>query len=57
MVVKLNPDASWGTRTQTFSVTGRDQASSTYTTLVGSATYTFSQGNNVVTIPVVGDHG
>ena len=52
VVVKLNPDPSWGTRTQTFSVTGRDQASSTYTTLVASATYTFTQGNNVVTIPV-----
>ena len=31
---------------------GRDQASSTYTTIVPSATYTFTQGTNVVTIPV-----
>ncbi|MGH8890677.1 MAG: discoidin domain-containing protein, partial [Acidothermaceae bacterium] len=52
VVVKLNPDPAWGTRTQTFSITGRDQASSTYTTIVSSATYTFTQGNNVVTIPV-----
>ena len=52
VVVKLNPDPAWGTRTQTFSVTGRDQASSTYTTIVPSSTYTFTQGTNVVTIPV-----
>jgi len=52
IVVKLNPDPAWGTRTQTFSVTGRDQASSSYTTIVPSATYTFTQGNNVVTIPI-----
>jgi hypothetical protein len=52
VVVKLNPDPAWGTRTQTFSILGRDQASSTYTTIAASATYTFTQGNNVVTIPV-----
>ena len=52
VVVKLNPDASWGTRTQTFSIEGRDQAGGSYTTIKPSATYTFTQGNNVVTIPV-----
>jgi Alpha-1,3-glucanase catalytic domain D2/Alpha-1,3-glucanase catalytic domain D1/NedA-like, galactose-binding domain/CARDB len=52
LVVKLNPDPAWGTRTQTFQVLGRDQGSSTYTNLVSSAAYTFAQGTNVVTIPV-----
>ncbi len=50
--VKLNPDASWGTRTQNFQILGRDQASGTYTNLVSAATYTFTQGTNVVNIPV-----
>jgi hypothetical protein len=50
--VKLNPDPSWGTRTQNFQVLGRDQASGTYTNLVSAANYQFVQGNNVVNIPV-----
>ncbi|GAA1892649.1 galactose-binding domain-containing protein [Asanoa iriomotensis] len=50
--VKLNPDAAWGTRTQTIQVLGRDQAGSTYTSLVSAAPYQFVQGNNVVAIPV-----
>ncbi|GIM91820.1 galactose-binding domain-containing protein [Paractinoplanes toevensis] len=55
VVVKLNPDSSWGTRQQTFSVLGRDQGSSSFTTLVGSATYTFNPASgNTVTIPVSG---
>ena len=52
VVVKLNPDPAWGTRTQTFSIEGRDQAGGSYTTIKSSATYTFTQGSNVVTIPV-----
>ncbi|GIF77194.1 hypothetical protein Asi02nite_67120 [Asanoa siamensis] len=50
--VKLNPDASWGTRTQNIQVLGRDQAGSTFTSLVPAANYQFVQGNNVVAIPV-----
>nr|WP_245602085.1 discoidin domain-containing protein [Hamadaea tsunoensis] len=50
--VKLNPDASWGTRTQNIQVLGRDQAATTYTNLVNAADYQFVQGNNVVSIPV-----
>ncbi|NUT33520.1 MAG: hypothetical protein HOV79_10640 [Hamadaea sp.] len=52
VTVKLNPDPAWGTRTQTFAVLGRDQASSTYTTLVASSAYQFVQGTNTVTVPV-----
>src|SRR5690606_19043282 len=52
VVVKLNPDPAWGTRTQTFQILGREQSASTFTNLVSSATYTFTQGVNVVTIPV-----
>jgi hypothetical protein len=53
VVIKLNPDSSWGTRQQTFSVQGREQSSSTFTTLVGSAAYTFNPASgNTVTVPV-----
>ncbi|MDG4779717.1 CARDB domain-containing protein [Micromonospora sp. WMMD961] len=52
VTVKLNPDSAWGTRTQTIQVLGRDQASSSYTSLVSAAAYQFVQGTNVVTIPV-----
>jgi len=53
VVVKLNPDTAWGTRQQTFSILGREQSSSTFTTLVGSATYTFNPATgNTVSIPV-----
>ncbi|MGC4770564.1 CARDB domain-containing protein [Micromonospora sp. DT44] len=52
VTVKLNPDSSWGTRTQTIQVLGRDQASSSYTSLVSAAAYQFVQGVNTVTIPV-----
>ncbi|WP_433367110.1 CARDB domain-containing protein [Actinoplanes sp. CA-142083] len=55
VVVKLNPDSAWGTRQQTFSVLGREQSSSAFTTLVGSASYTFNPASgNTVTIPVSG---
>ncbi|GAA2184111.1 CARDB domain-containing protein [Micromonospora lupini] len=52
VTVRLNPDSSWGTRTQTIQVLGRDQASSAYTNLVSAAAYQFVQGSNAVTIPV-----
>ncbi|TQJ26111.1 F5/8 type C domain-containing protein [Micromonospora sp. A202] len=55
VVVKLNPDSAWGARTQNITVLGRDQGSSSFTTLVGAANYTFSPGSgNTVTIPVSG---
>ncbi|MDG4794926.1 discoidin domain-containing protein [Micromonospora sp. WMMD1082] len=53
IVVKLNPDPAWGPRTQTFSVLGREQSASGFSTLVGSANHSFSPaGSNTVTIPV-----
>ncbi len=53
VVVKLNPDSSWGTRSQTFSVLGRDQSGTAYTQIVGPATYVFNpSAANTVTIPV-----
>ncbi|KOX15136.1 glycosyl hydrolase [Micromonospora sp. NRRL B-16802] len=55
IVLKLNPDSAWGTRTQNITVLGRDQGSSTFTTLVGAANYTFNPATgNTVTIPVSG---
>ncbi|MFI6065451.1 discoidin domain-containing protein [Micromonospora sp. NPDC051227] len=55
VVVKLNPDSAWGTRTQNITVLGRDQGSSSFTTLVGAANYSFNPGSgNTVTIPVTG---
>ncbi|MFG1896163.1 discoidin domain-containing protein [Micromonospora zamorensis] len=55
IVVKLNPDSAWGARTQNITVLGRDQGSSSFTTLVGAANYSFSPGSgNTVTIPVSG---
>ncbi|WP_284749919.1 discoidin domain-containing protein [Amycolatopsis sp. RTGN1] len=55
VVVKLNPDASWGPRTQTIAVEGRDQASSAFTTLSAAQTYSFSPSSgNTVTIPLSG---
>jgi hypothetical protein len=54
VVVKLNPDPVWATRTQTIQVMGHNQTSTTFTNLVSAATYTFdpSSGANTVTIPV-----
>ncbi|HEV2633612.1 MAG TPA: choice-of-anchor D domain-containing protein [Actinocrinis sp.] len=48
VVVDLPPATAWSTRTQTFSVLGSTNGS-TWTTLVGSATYTFNPatGNTV----------
>ncbi len=50
VVLKLPPPAAWATRTQTLSVLGSTTGSS-YTTVVGSAGYTFNPATgNVVTI-------
>ncbi|MBQ0905744.1 discoidin domain-containing protein [Micromonospora sp. U21] len=55
IVLKLNPDPAWGARTQNITVLGRDQGSSTFTTLVGAANYSFNPASgNTVTIPVSG---
>jgi hypothetical protein len=53
IVLKLNPDPSWSTRTQTVEVLGRDQAGGAFTTLAPSTVYTFNPASvNTVTIPV-----
>jgi hypothetical protein len=50
VVLDLPPSSAWGTRTQTLSVLGSANGSS-YTTLVGPATYTFNPATgNTVTI-------
>ncbi|MFC8096708.1 CARDB domain-containing protein [Streptomyces sp. NPDC057301] len=56
VVVKLNPDAAWSTRTQNIEVLGRAQNDSEYTSLKARADYTFnpSSNQNAVTIPVTG---
>ena len=52
VVVDLPPALAWNTRTQTLSVLGSTDGSS-YSTLVGSATYTFNPSTgNTVTIPL-----
>jgi hypothetical protein len=52
VVVDLPPSNTWPARTQTFSVLGSANGSS-YTTLAGSATYTFNPAaGNTVTIPL-----
>ena len=53
VAVGLNPDPSWGTRTQTIAVLGREQSASAFTTLVPAQAYTFNPATgNKVTIPV-----
>ena len=54
IVLKLNPDAAWGTRTQTLEVLGREQSATGFTSIKASASYTFNpaSGANTVTIPV-----
>jgi beta-glucosidase len=51
IVLSLPPSTAWGARTQTLSVLGSADGS-TFTTIVGSATYTFDpdNGNNTATI-------
>ncbi len=53
IVLKLNPDSAWATRSQTIQVLGHDQNSSNFVNLVASASYTFNPASgNTVTIPV-----
>ncbi|WP_326610108.1 discoidin domain-containing protein [Streptomyces scopuliridis] len=53
VVVKLNPDSSWGARTQNIQVLGREQSASGLTSLVAAKEYAFSPASgNAVTIPV-----
>ncbi|MDH6464037.1 hypothetical protein M2302_004234 [Micromonospora sp. A200] len=53
VVLKLNPDPVWGTRTQTVQVLGREQSATSFTSVVGAAGYTFNPASgNTVTIPV-----
>ncbi|MFC6092139.1 CARDB domain-containing protein [Saccharothrix lopnurensis] len=56
VVVKLNPDQSWGNRTQAIEVQGREQSATGFTTLRARADYAFgpSTNQNSVTIPVTG---
>jgi hypothetical protein len=52
LVIDLPPSSAWQTRTQTLSVLGSANGSS-YSTLVGSATYTWNPSTgNTVTIPL-----
>ncbi|MFC1408024.1 discoidin domain-containing protein [Streptacidiphilus sp. N1-12] len=53
IVVKLNPDASWGTRTQTIQVLGREQSATGFTSISPATAYTFNPATgNTVSIPV-----
>ncbi|MGB8939538.1 MAG: CARDB domain-containing protein [Streptomyces sp.] len=56
VVVKLNPDAAWSTRTQSIEVLGREQAAQGFKSVKARADYSFNpSGNqNSVTIPVSG---
>ncbi|MFH9298544.1 discoidin domain-containing protein [Streptomyces sp. NPDC017520] len=53
VVVKLNPDHSWGPRTQRIEVLGREQSSSSFNSLSAARDYAFNPASgNTVTIPV-----
>ncbi|WP_432042356.1 CARDB domain-containing protein [Streptomyces cadmiisoli] len=56
VVLKLNPDPVWSTRTQNIQVLGRQAGASSFTSLKDRADYTFNPatGRNTVTIPVTG---
>jgi F5/8 type C domain/CARDB len=55
VVVKLNPDSSWGTRTQNIAVLGQLASGGNFVTLAAAANYTFNPATgNSVTIPVSG---
>jgi hypothetical protein len=51
VTLKLPPSGSWGTRTQTLSILGSADGTN-FTTVVGSANYTFASPANVVNIPL-----
>ncbi|GII44589.1 hypothetical protein Psi02_10130 [Planotetraspora silvatica] len=55
VVVKLNPDSSWGPRTQTIQVLGREQSATTFTTLTQPIVAQFAPASgNTVSFPVSG---
>ncbi|MFB9364842.1 discoidin domain-containing protein [Kitasatospora albolonga] len=56
VVVKLNPDAAWGARTQNIQVLGKADGATGFTSLKAAADYRFdpASGANTVTIPVTG---
>ncbi|MFF3997233.1 CARDB domain-containing protein [Streptomyces cyaneofuscatus] len=56
VVIKLNPDPIWGTRTQEFQVLGRTQSGSGFTSLKSRAGHVFNPATNqnTVTVPVSG---
>ncbi|WP_129260625.1 discoidin domain-containing protein [Streptomyces sp. M3] len=53
VVVKLNPDSSWGARTQNIQVLGREQNATAFASLAAAKNYAFDPATgNTVTIPV-----
>ncbi len=55
VVVKLNPDSAWGTRTQNIAVLGQLASGGNFVTLAAAATYTFNPASgNSVSIPMSG---
>ncbi|MBT2445099.1 discoidin domain-containing protein [Streptomyces sp. ISL-36] len=53
LVLKLNPDSAWATRSQTVEVLGREQSASGFSGLVAAKSYTFDPaGGNTVTVPL-----
>ncbi|MEV3855936.1 discoidin domain-containing protein [Streptomyces sp. NPDC050095] len=53
LVLKLNPDAAWSTRTQKIEVQGREQNASGFTSLSAAKDYTFNPASgNTVTVPL-----
>ncbi|GAA0826987.1 discoidin domain-containing protein [Streptosporangium amethystogenes subsp. fukuiense] len=57
VVLKLNPDSIWATRTQNIQVLGREQNSTSFTSLAAAANHTFNPASgNTVTIPVSGSY-
>ncbi|MYX18212.1 APHP domain-containing protein [Streptomyces sp. SID8374] len=56
VVIKLNPDPIWSTRTQEFQVLGRTQSGTAFTSLKARAGHVFNPATNrnTVTVPVSG---
>jgi hypothetical protein len=55
IVLQLNPDSIWASRTQNLTVLGHNASTGTFSTLVAAANYTFNPATgNQVTIPVTG---
>ena len=57
VTVALNPDSSWGTRTQNIALLGQAQTGGAFTTIAAAANYTFNPSSgNKVSIPVSGTY-